>query len=241
MSAFAICAVSRSQTTCLLTKSVPCRHLSVSADEVNKFSALSSTWWDETQNPLISMNPTRIARVRYVLDHHLREKTGEKEVEGGSYSLATKNIFQGLRALDVGCGGGLLSESLARLGADVTAIDPSKEILEVAKKHASRDNDIKDRIDFRGGLTVEGLASELLPTCSNAELFDFVCVLEVIEHSPDPKSLLSHAASLLKKPTQDHPGGVLFVSTINKTAKSYAFAIIGAEYIARLLPIGTHR
>lgn len=240
MSAFVIRNISRPRLLCVLPKSVHCRQFSVSTDEVNKFSALSATWWDEKENPLLAMNPTRIARMRQVLDRHFESHEGNCSMEV-SHSSKNNNIFQDLKALDVGCGGGLLSESLARLGANVTAIDPSVEIVQVAKEHASRDKVTREGIDFRGGFTIEKLASEILPSSANSELFDVVCVLEVIEHSPDPKGLLSHAMSMLKKPTDGHPGGVLFVSTINKTAKSYAFAIVGAEYIARFLPIGTHR
>jgi len=216
------------------------RLFSVNPEEVSKFSALSSTWWDYKQNPLIAMNPTRIKRISQVMNGHFKGNENKSGIIPDE-SSNQRNVFDGIRALDVGCGGGLLSESLARVGADVVAIDPSEEIVRVAKDHAAKDFDIAERINFRGGMSVEKLASEIKGNkSSNSDLFDIVCVLEVIEHSSDPKSLLSNAASLLKKPTDDHPGGILFVSTINKTSKSYAFAILGAEYIARLLPIGTH-
>lgn len=179
----------------------------------------------------------RIARIRQVVQNHILSKRND------GLSDYPGKIFTGLKALDVGCGGGLLSESLARLGADVTAVDPSSEIVRMAKQHSQRDEEIAHKINYRGGSSVEQLASEILDQhgkARNSDLFDIVCVLEVIEHSSDPASLLSGASSLLKRPTDTCPGGILFVSTINKTAKSFAFAILGAEYITGMLPVGTH-
>jgi 2-polyprenyl-6-hydroxyphenyl methylase/3-demethylubiquinone-9 3-methyltransferase len=176
---------------------------SFSPSEVAKFSELSKIWWDPKENPLIGMNSIRI---QHILDCvELKDK----------------------RALDVGCGGGLLSESLARLGANVTAIDPSKELVEQAKRHSQLDPRTRT-INYRGGHTVEELAAE------EKEKFDVICCLEVIEHVTDIHSLLNAMSSLLK------PNGKLFLSTINRTAKSHAAAIVGAEYIMRYLPVGTH-
>jgi len=216
---------------------------SVSDEEVSKFSSMAKTWWEPNQNPLISMNPTRMHFIIQSLEsnHHLTfEKSHTKENKF--------QLFKGLKALDVGCGGGLLSESLARLGAQVTAIDPSIEVANSAKEHSKHDSFLKDKIDYKGGISVEDLAAATIHAADsqtnieeqNAELFDIVCILEVIEHATSPKSLIESATSLLKRPTQNSNGGMLFVSTINRTAKSYAIAILGGEYISGKLPIGTH-
>ena len=155
--------------------------------------------------------------------------------------------FKGLKVLDVGCGGGLLSESMARLGATVTAIDPSIEVARAAQLH-SQNNVKTEGIDYRGGMSVE----ELVEMEGERGSYDVVCVLEVIEHATDARSLMKAASLLLKKKEQkstqsdsdgdsnDDPGGMMFVSTINRTAKSYGIAILGGEYISGKLPIGTH-
>jgi 2-polyprenyl-6-hydroxyphenyl methylase / 3-demethylubiquinone-9 3-methyltransferase len=182
---------------------------SVSSQEVTKFSGMDDTWWDPRKNPLVSMNPIR---VHYILDTLKRFK-----------SLNDPPLLK-LKALDVGCGGGLLSESLARLGASVTAIDPSTPLVERAQQHAIHDPRTKS-IDYRGGVALEDLSDEQ---------YDIICILEVIEHATDADSIFQAAASLLK------PDGVLYISTMNRTWKSYALAIIGAEYVMGYLPIGTH-
>lgn len=148
----------------------------------------------------------------------------------GDTDTSTLPPLSGLKALDVGCGGGLLSESLARLGATVTAVDPSRELVEAARWHARLDPRTRS-IDFRGGFSVEGLASE---NKGDDGQYDVICLLEVLEHVTDPHSILSSIHSLLK------PDGKLFLSTLNRTTKSKLVAIWGAEYIMRYLPIGTH-
>lgn len=199
---------------------------SVSSDEVSKFSSMASTWWKVEHNPLISMNPIRMS---FITDQIIKHRSMIIDHDKSGYQP-----FKGLRALDVGCGGGLLSESMARLGASVTAIDPSTEVAKAAQIHSQLDEKTKS-IDYKGGMSVEELASQ------EKESFDIVCVLEVIEHATDPRSLMEAAASLLKKPNgNDDPGGLLFVSTINRTAKSFGIAIVGGEYISGKLPIGTH-
>lgn len=129
----------------------------------------------------------------------------------------------------MGCGGGLLSESMARLGADVTAVDPSHTLVEHAKQHAKMDPKTR-LIDYRGGYTIEKLAQETSEPC-----YDIICILEVVEHVHDVESILNSVKALLKPNT-----GRLFVSTINRTVKSQLVAIIGAEYIMGYLPPGTH-
>ena len=195
---------------------------SVSKAEVSKFSEFSESWWDPQQNPLIGMNSIRVG---YIVDEIKQSstKTGASAADEQSPALS------GLKALDVGCGGGLLSESLARLGADVVAVDPSETLVEHAKRHADLDPRTRS-IDYRGGYTIEQLAEETSDPC-----FDVICILEVVEHVTDVESILRAAKSLLKPNT-----GRLFVSTLNRTLKSGAVAIVGAEYIMGYLPPGTH-
>lgn len=202
---------------------------SVSFDEVSKFSSMAGTWWKVKHNPLISMNPVRMS---FITNQIMKHYSLSKNHHGNKSSYEP---YKGLRALDIGCGGGLLSESLARLGASVTAIDPSEGVAKAAEIH-SRHNEKTKSIEYKGGISAEELA--MREEFKNS--FDMVCVLEVIEHATDPRSLMEAAISLLKTPNGDGPGGMLFVSTINRTAKSFGVAILGAEYITGKVPIGTH-
>jgi len=206
---------------------------SVSEDEVTKFSSMAASWWELDNNPLITMNPVRMSFIEETL------RSNNKILNYPLSDITKYDPLKGLKALDVGCGGGLLSESLARLGADVTAIDPSAEVADAAHEHSKLDPCTR-QIEYRGGISVEEMANEYAKE-NNQGLFDIVCVLEVIEHASDPQSLIRNAASLLKKPTSDNcTGGMLFISTINRTAKSYALAIVGGEFVMRKLPVGTH-
>jgi len=183
---------------------------SVSSSEVSKFSSMSDNWWNPRQNPLVGMNPVRVA---YILD---------------SLGCQKQQLppLTGLKVLDVGCGGGLLSESLARLGASVTAIDPATALVNMAQAHAQRDPKTAS-IDYRAGTSIEEVKS------SESD-FDLICILEVLEHATDVDSILQAASTLL------NPNGTLFVSTMNRTLKSHLLAIVGAEYIMGYLPPGTH-
>lgn len=209
------------------TRSI-CRHLfygtqygqrryktSVSNVEVDKFSSFSKSWWDPQENPLIGMNSIRM---QYITEQLSVDST-DSDIPGLP--------LVGKRILDVGCGGGLLSESLARRGANVVAIDPSETLVFSAKSHSLMDPRTR-LIDYRPGCSVEELAS------TNVELFDCCCLLEVLEHISHPKSMLQAIESLLK------PGGRLFLSTLNRTVTSKVVAIYGAEYLMRYLPVGTH-
>ncbi|RKZ92449.1 MAG: bifunctional 3-demethylubiquinol 3-O-methyltransferase/2-polyprenyl-6-hydroxyphenol methylase [Candidatus Parabeggiatoa sp. nov. 1] len=176
----------------------------VDPQELAKFNILASRWWDPDSEfkPLHDINPLRLDYI-------------DQRVEGG---LAGKNV------LDVGCGGGILSESMAQRGAKVTGIDMSKEPLSVAKLHL-----------YESGLKVDYqcTTAEQLATESPAS-FDVVTCMEMLEHVPDPASVVTACHNLVKA------GGQVFFSTINRNPKSYIEAIIGAEYLLRLLPKGTH-
>ena len=181
----------------------PFANQNFSQAELDKFGALAQRWWDPEgpQKALHAMNPVRLAYV-----------TG-------------RTTLRDARVLDVGCGGGLLSEALAGEGAVVTAIDLSPELLKVARLHGLETG---VSVDYRQQ-PVEALATEAPGS------FDAVTCMEMLEHVPDPAAIIRACAELLR------PGGRLYLSTLNRTPAAFALAIVGAEYIARLLPKGTHR
>ena len=182
------------------------------AAEVERFNQLSVTWWNK-QGPMRPLHVINTLRLDYVTSQVARHA-------GRTPSKA----LYGLRVLDVGCGGGLLSEPMARQGAVVVGVDASPGNIAAARRHAELHG---VAIDYRLGEPAEVVASH--------EQFDVVLALEVIEHVNDMPAFLASAASRLA------PGGVLFVSTIDRTWKSFLFAIVGAEYILKLLPRGTHQ
>ena len=171
--------------------------------ELDKFDELAQRWWDPAgpQKALHALNPARLGYV------------------------AQRAALRDAAVLDVGCGGGLLSEALAKAGARVTAIDLAPNLLKVARLHGLESG---VKVEYRQ-TAVEALAEEL------PGAFDVVTCMEMLEHVPDPASVVSACATLLK------PGGRLFLSTLNRTPAAFALAIVGAEYIARLLPKGTHQ
>ncbi len=187
---------------------------SIDPAEIKRFSALAETWWDPrgSMAPLHRLNPARLRFLRETLAAHF-------ESDGKSL-----RPFEGLRVLDIGCGGGLVSEPLARLGARVTGIDAAEANIAVARAHA-RGADLE--IDYR-----QASAEEL---AAAGEKFDAVLALEVVEHVADLDGFLNAAATLVR------PGGAFIASTLNRTPKSLLFGIVGAEYLLRWLPRGTHR
>ncbi|MDZ7710078.1 MAG: bifunctional 2-polyprenyl-6-hydroxyphenol methylase/3-demethylubiquinol 3-O-methyltransferase UbiG [Roseovarius sp.] len=182
--------------------------------EVAKFEAMAAEWWDPSGKfkPLHMLNPCR-------LDYITSQIAAEFDRD-----LATGAPFKGLRLLDIGCGGGLLSEPMARLGADVVGADAAPRNIPVAQVHAEQSN---LDIDYRH-TTAEDMAA-------SGERFDVVLNMEVVEHVSDPLAYLTACHDLLK------PGGLMVCSTINRNARSFGMAIIGAEYVMRWLPKGTHQ
>lgn len=185
----------------------------IDPSEVAKFEAMAAEWWDKTGKfkPLHMMNPVRLGYItRQIAAHFGRDQTA-------------KTPFKGLRLLDIGCGGGLLSEPMAELGADVVGADAAAGNIPVARIHAKQSG---LKIDYRHTMA-EALVKD-------GEQFDVILNMEVIEHVSDPQAMLNACYALLK------PGGIMMCSTINRNPKSYMMAIIGAERIMRWLPVGTH-
>ena len=184
---------------------------SVNKKEIEKFSKMAEEWWDPNGKfkPLHKFNPIRI---RYIKDNIIDH-----------FNLNNKNKpLNKINILDIGCGGGLLSEPMSRLGADVVGIDASEKNIKIAKMHAVKNN---LKIEYKT------TSPEKLKTNKK---FDVILNMEIVEHVEDVNFFIKSCAKLLKK------NGIMFVATLNKTLKSYIFGIIGAEYIMRWLPIGTH-
>lgn len=195
------------------SNSATINRLTVDEDEIAKFSAMADDWWNETGKfrPLHQLNPVRLAYIRDTAIAHF-----------GLAADAVKPL-DSLSLLDIGCGGGLISEPLRRLGAVVTGIDASGRNIGVANYHAEQ-----------SGLTIDYRNSTAEETAASGEKYDIVLALEIIEHVADVDMFLLTLHNLVK------PGGLLFISTLNRTLKSLLMAKIGAEYILRWLPVGTH-
>jgi 2-polyprenyl-6-hydroxyphenyl methylase/3-demethylubiquinone-9 3-methyltransferase len=186
----------------------------VDRNEIERFDALAEDWWDETgpMAPLHKLNPVRLAYIRDRLCDH------------AGRSAESRTPLSSLRILDIGCGGGLLSEPLARMGAEVTGIDLAPSHIDGASRHAKAAGlDIDYRLVSADDLMAEGAR------------FDVVCAMEVVEHVPDQAAFLQTAAALVR------PGGGLVMATLNRTVRSFALGIVAAEYVLGWLPRGTHR
>jgi 2-polyprenyl-6-hydroxyphenyl methylase / 3-demethylubiquinone-9 3-methyltransferase len=187
---------------------------SVDDAEVERFSRHAADWWD-ARGPMAALhkfNPVRLA--------YIRDKTTQK------FARDPKRLdcLKDLRMLDIGCGGGILSEPLTRLGARMVGADPSQENIDAAAAHAEQ-----------SGVTVDYRATTAEQLAADGERFDVVLAMEVVEHVADVKSFVATCASMV------NPGGLMIAATLNRTLKSFALAIVGAEYILRWLPRGTHQ
>jgi 2-polyprenyl-6-hydroxyphenyl methylase / 3-demethylubiquinone-9 3-methyltransferase len=182
--------------------------------EVERFARIAGEWWDPNGKfrPLHKIGPARLTFLRDALVGHFNPPRPRGRA------------LEGLTILDIGCGGGLMAEPLARLGARVMAIDPAPENIEAARLHA-----------IGQGLSIDYRAAQVEALADEKKLFDAVICLEVVEHVPDAGAFLGTCALLVR------PGGLMLLSTINRTFKAYLLAIIGAEYVLRWLPIGTHQ
>jgi 2-polyprenyl-6-hydroxyphenyl methylase/3-demethylubiquinone-9 3-methyltransferase len=198
----------------LLRDETPPHQPSVDPAEIAKFQAMAADWWSPSGKfaPLHKFNPVRLGFIRERAESHFG-------LEGSQ-----KQPLEGLHILDIGCGGGLVSEPLARLGAHVTGIDAGEANIKAALVHAESHH---VDVDYRVG-TVEGLIA------GGEKPVDIVLALEVVEHVADPARFLADCASLVR------PGGLMICATINRTAKAFALAIVGAEHVLRWLPPGTH-
>ncbi|WP_274426121.1 bifunctional 2-polyprenyl-6-hydroxyphenol methylase/3-demethylubiquinol 3-O-methyltransferase UbiG [Chelativorans sp. YIM 93263] len=190
------------------------RRTTVDSGEIERFSALAAEWWNPNGKfrALHRFNPVRLAYIRDNVTAHFGRDPRRAQP------------FEKLRFLDIGCGGGLLCEPMARLGAEVVGADASETNIEVAKLHATESG---VKVDYRAE-TAEAL-------CDKGEKFDVILNMEVVEHVADIDLFLGKCAEMLK------PGGIMFVATINRTLKALGLAIIGAEYVLRWLPRGTHQ
>lgn len=200
--------------------------LSVDLAEVEKFSKMAAEWWDPHGNfkPLHQLNPVRMSFIRDLVFNHYNLSARE--------GFRSASALSGLRILDIGCGGGLLTEPMTRLGGDVTGSDVSEKNIKTASVHAEEQG---LTIDYRVA-TAEELAREVARNAKSEDgaLYDVITSMEVIEHVADIDAFMEATASLLK------PGGIMLLATLNRTLKSYALAIIGAEYILNWLPHHTH-
>ncbi len=206
-------AMQESQMTETTAQTGTATGFTVDPAEVEKFSRIAAEWWDTTGNfaPLHKLNPVRLGFIRdEVCARFGRDPKARRALEG-------------LSLLDIGCGGGLLSEPMARMGAEVTAVDASEPNIKTASVHASEGG---LHINFRHG-TAEDLVGE-------GRSFDVVLNMEVVEHVADVPAFLEAAANLVA------PGGIMILATLNRTAKAFALAVVGAEYVLGWVPKGTH-
>ncbi len=187
------------------------KNITVNKSEIDKFSKLASEWWDPNGKfkPLHKFNPVRLKYIKKSILKKSNYKNGNKSLNG-------------IKILDIGCGGGLLCEPLSRLGAEVVGIDASEKNIKICKTHAKKN---KLKINYYCASPENFISSQK---------FDVILNMEIVEHVKDVNLFLRESSKFLKK------NGLMFIATLNKTLKSYVFAILGAEYVLRWLPIGTH-
>ncbi len=187
---------------------------SVDPAEIERFSAMAAEWWDPEGKfkPLHALDPVRLAFIR------------DRAADHFGLGKPRAGLLKGLKVLDIGCGGGLLCEPMARLGASVTGVDPSERNIAIARVHAGEQ-----------GLAIDYRVSTAEAMAADGKTFDIVLNMEVLEHVTGMSDFLAACAGLMK------PDGLMFCATLNRTFKSFALAIIGAEYILRWLPAGTHQ
>jgi 2-polyprenyl-6-hydroxyphenyl methylase / 3-demethylubiquinone-9 3-methyltransferase len=198
----------------IATQQSEAQERTLDAEEVERFSRLASEWWNPQGKfrPLHQIGPPRLSFIRdHAVEHFGRDTKALRPLSG-------------LTAIDIGCGGGLVSEPLARMGATVTAIDPSEKNIAIAKSHAEGQ-----------GLAIDYRAARVEDLVGEHRTFDIVACLEVVEHVPDPAKFMNECAALVA------PGGLAVFSTLNRTFKAWALAIVGAEYVLGWLPRGTHQ
>jgi 2-polyprenyl-6-hydroxyphenyl methylase / 3-demethylubiquinone-9 3-methyltransferase len=196
------------------TQQSEARERTLDAEEVERFSRLASEWWNPQGKfrPLHQIGPPRLSFIR------------DSAVERFGRDAKALRPLSGLTAVDIGCGGGLVSEPLARMGATVTAIDPAERNIAIAKGHAEGQ-----------GLTIDYRPARVEDLVAEGHAFDIVACLEVVEHVPDAAKFIAECAALVR------PGGLAVFSTLNRTFKAWALAIVGAEYVLGWLPRGTHQ
>lgn len=195
--------------------------VSVDPAEMASFSRMAADWWDPSGpfKPLHIMNGARLNLIKETVCAHF------------DLDPNVDQPLKGLRVLDIGCGGGLLCEPMVRLGASVTGVDALEKNLKTAKTHAEQ---VGVEVDYRHG-TIEQLVE------ASETPFDVVLNMEVIEHVANPPEFMADCAAMVKSPKDGKKGGIMLCSTINRTMKAFAFAIVGAEYVLRWLPRGTHQ
>jgi 2-polyprenyl-6-hydroxyphenyl methylase / 3-demethylubiquinone-9 3-methyltransferase len=213
---------------------------SIDAAEIAKFDEQAQRWWDPSGHaaPLHRLNPVRLAVIRAAIEKRMTDlgvaslrsstQTGSPDKSSPKDAVSSRRPLTGVSVVDIGCGGGLVTEPLARLGADTLGVDMAVEGIEVAKSHMHLDPALANSGNLRYQVAaVEHLAKE-------KNVFDVVLALEIVEHVAQPGQFLQDCAALVK------PGGVFILSTLNRTAASYALGIIAAERVLRWLPAGTH-
>lgn len=195
-----------------MSRSLP--EATIDPDEVEQFDRLAAQWWDE-RGPMAMLHKFNPVRLGYIRDQTALHFKRDPKRAG---------CLSGLRMLDIGCGGGILSEPLARLGADVVGADPAAANIDVALRHAEQ-----------AGLPIDYRATTAEALADAGERFDVVLAMEVVEHVADVDLFVRRCGEMVK------PGGMMVAATLNRTVKSFALAIVGAEYVLRWLPRGTHR